>query len=290
MTSISIVEKNKEKLNLKPCIDFVARYISNYEEGLNKLLAQPISNESKAFADSKAFNDLEALVEPQLHPEEIKRIISVMPEPLIRLSKLTNVTYERIIPVPIYDKDGNFSRNVELVDHTEFPRPQDHPSRILVGRSNGTGIYLNPIPAIVSNNEEAVKIYQTHVFLHEFLHTIDYPRRNEQLRKAVLLECNGKMFTLQDLWESFERLYLSKGNKPVSRYAGNYSDKLNNAIKTEYPGEFDSAVGEQICESFAGYMLGIISNDDGDVNFKKAHPEEYKLIDSICRANVLKSD
>jgi len=286
----SNIERNKDKLDLKPCIDFVAKHISCYKKGLQKLLDCPVSGYSRSVADLIHFNGLDVIINPQVRPGEIKRIVSAMPESLTRLSNLANVNYFRDVIVPNYDENGNFNGNVDRVDYADFPRAQDHPSRILVGWSDGLEINLNPIPKTVSENEEAVKIYQLHVFLHEFFHTIELLRRYDLERSAVLQGSDGKRFTLQDFWDSFEKLSLSKEKKFVSRYAATYADKLNKSKKKKDSTAFVSAIGEQICESFAGYMLGIVSNDDGDVNFKKAHPKEYALIDRVCRANVLKAD
>ncbi|HIH43441.1 TPA: hypothetical protein HA246_07425 [Candidatus Woesearchaeota archaeon] len=290
MADIEQIKKNKDKMDLAPNVDFVARHISLYQEGLQRLLANPVTPLARAFADSVQFENLEAIVQPQLTPEEIRQLLSVMPESLIRLSKLTTVKYFGMVPVPTYDEQGNFSGKPEWVDYDEFPRASDHPSRILVGVSTGTEIYSTPIPRTVSTNDLAVKMYQTHVFLHEFFHTLDYPRRDSAKRAAVVLEYDGEQFTLQDFWNEFEKLYLKEDKKFVSRYAATYADKLNEETKVKEPAKFNSAIGEQICESFVGYMLGIISNDNQEIEFKRAHPEEYKLIDKVCRAKVIATD
>lgn len=284
------IERNKDKLDLKPEIEFVARYFHIYTQGLSDLLDKPVTEESQRFADSVEIIGLESIIGPQVSPDETRRILSVMPESLRQLSKLSSVQYEGCIPVPIYDEEGNFSGKAYIVDPDEFPRSGEHPSRVLVGRSNGHTVFPTPIPKSVSANEEAVKMYQVHVFLHEFFHTIDYPRRDSEKRRAVLLECDGSQFTLQDFWEEFEKLYLREDRKFVSRYAATYADKLNQRTRSDDPARFSSAIGEQVCESFVGYMLGIISNDNDCANFRCGHPEEYQLIDKLCRAKVLTAD
>ena len=284
------VERNKNKLDLAPMIEFVAGNIAAYTQGLQGLLNSPKTEESQRFADAVKFEDLEKIIEPQVSPEEIRGILSVMPPSLVRLSKLETVGYIGMIPVPIYDAEGNFSGEAEWVDPNEFPRSSDHPSRILVGLSNGSMIYQTPIPKSVSANEGAVKLYQVHVFFHEFFHTIEVLRRDPEKRKAVLLEYSGKQFTFQDFWDDFEKLCLKEGNKPVSKYASTYAGQLNQATKASDADKFARAIGEQMGEAFVGYMLGILPNDQGYVNFKEAHPAVYKLMDKICKAKVLATE
>ena len=82
-----LVERNKEKLNLKPSLEFIARYTSFYETALHDLLNRPATESSISFADQVVFDGIESIVQPQLSPDDIKKIISVMPESLIRLSR-----------------------------------------------------------------------------------------------------------------------------------------------------------------------------------------------------------
>ena len=105
-----------------------------------------------------------------------------------------------------------------------------------------------------------------------------------------MLECDGKRFTFQDFWSGFEKLYLQSDRKSVSIYATTYADDLNSKTKIENPTRFDTALGEQICESFVGYMLGIISNNNNITDFQSEHPDEYKLIDKLYRAKVIQKD
>jgi len=73
-------------------------------------------------------------------------------------------------------------------------------------------------------------------------------------------------------------------------YAATYSSLLNQETRDNNPDKFNWALAEQICESFVGYKLGIISNDDGHVDFMKEHPEEYVLMDKLCKADVLMTE
>lgn len=131
-------------------------------------------------------------------------------------------------------------------------------------------------------------MYQFHVFMHEFLHTVDYPRRLIGKRERIKLENNGQSFSLETFWQEFGRLYVGKNKEPVSRYAATRLEEIKGECMVSP--KIDSALGEQICESFVGYMLGILPNDKDDISFKDAHPEEYGLIDKLCRAKVLVGD
>ena len=291
MIDKDLIEKNKDKLNFKPTLNFIAEYLPYFEEGLKGVFDLPENDLSRDLANSIKFGKLEEIVKPQVSPSEIIKITSRMPESLAKLSKLSTVNYRGKVPLPVYDENGNFSGNAaEWVNYSEFPRPGDHPSRILVGLSDGANISPTPIPKTVSSNERAVRIYQAMVYMHEFFHTISYPRRTAQKREAVLLECDGERFTLQDSWKAFEELYLRDNKRLVSIYAASYEDKLNDQIRNSAPASFSIAVEEQICESFVGYMIGIVPNNHKSVNFKKAHPREYQLIDRLCRAKILRAD
>lgn len=289
------IERNKDKLNLKPSIDFVSNNIGKFEDGLQALLSRNPSAEAQKWADGIEFVGAESIVEPQVSPEEARKILARMPEVLIKLSHLKDISYitfghSRVIPVPGYDDKGNFdSKKVELVSIDDFPRPQDHPSRILVGVSNGKTIYPTPIPKTVSEDKRAVLLYQIHVMIHEFFHTIDYTRRDPALRSAVLLETDGEKFTLQDWWNDFEKVMLSsKESDGVSTYADIYKNDLNQTVKEEDNGRFTRAIAEQICETFVAYQLGIISNNQGltEIN-KESFGEKWALIDKLCRAKIV---
>ena len=279
--SEEMIEKNKDKLDLKPDINFVSEHIEIYEQGLKRLLNLPKIPKSEEFAKNVKFEDLEKIVQPQISPNKARDIISVMPESFISLSDLESVKYFDRVPVPIYNDDGDFLGGAEWVKLNEFPRNKDHESRILIGLSDGNTIYTTPVPMTVSTDEKAIEIYQTHVFLHEFFHTIELPKRDSDIRRGIILEYKEDRFTLEDFWNRFGDLYLKEEKKFVSKYASTYDDKLNQKVRDGNLKEFDYALAEQICESFVGYMLGIISNNNNSVDFKKTHPKEYDLIDKL---------
>lgn len=309
------VEANKDKLDLKPNIDFVSLNKYKFEKGLDAIYQREPDDDSKVWSEGIAFSGTDDIVSPQVSLNECKQLLARMPKSLIEMSKLQTVDYHtfgnvRVIPVPGFDEQGNLdSKKVQLVPVDEFPREGDHPSRILVGVSTGDKIYPTPIPKSVSEDEKAVFLYQVHVLLHEFFHTIDYPRRSPEERSKILLEVDGQQFTFQDWWMAFEELILS-GNEPqcVSSYANTYFNDLNQETREADYNKFTHALAEQICETFVAYQLGIISNDEGWTDFKKesfgnvsqltkqvkeeSESENLKwiLMDKLCRTSVIKQE
>lgn len=309
LSEMEAVEANKNKLDLKPNIDFVANNKAKFEDGLRAILAREANADLMNWSEQINFKGTDNIFEPQILPEECKEILARMPEALVRLSKLQKVdySYNDKLPVPGFDEQGNFDPGkVEWASAKDFPREGDHPSRILVGYSTGTDIYQTAIPKSVSEDAEATYLYQVHVFLHEFFHTIDYPRRDPEKRSKALLEVDGQKFTLQDWWLAFEELVLSgKEPKCVSSYANIYFDVLNQETKEADYGKFTHALAEQICETFVAYQLGIISNNEGWTDFKKesfGNTEQltrliksssesanlkWVLMDKLCRAKLI---
>ena len=301
------IEKNKDKLDLKPNIDFVSRHIDLYEKAVDSILKREPNPSSVEWTNKIDFVGEKDIVEPQVSPEDCRQLLSRMPELLTQLSKLQTISYLKVIPVPGYDDQGNFDdQKVQPVPAKDFPRPNDHPTRILVGISDGKTIYPSPIPKTVSNDERATYLYQVHVLLHEFFHTIDYPRRDPKERSKILLEMDGSCFPYQDWWNAFEKLVL-KGIEPVcvSSYANTYIDHLTSETKAKDFEKFTVALAEQICETFVAYQLNIISNDDGWTDFRnesfgnQKQQETFKkgkapsanlkwvLMDKLCRARVI---
>lgn len=309
------IEKNKNKFDLKPNIDFVSQHKEVYEEGLANILEREPSVEAQEWVNGLEFVGEQDIVDPQVHPEDVRRVLSSMPEVLIKLSKLKTISYHtfgnpRVVPVPGFDNDGNLDqRKITLAPVDEFPAPGEHPSRILVGVSTGDVIYPTPIPESVSKDKTAVYLYQAHVLMHEFFHTVDYPRRNPETRSEILLEIDGERFTFQDWWKEFEDLILSgKEPGPVSNYASTYESSLNREFAEQDYKKFSSALAEQICESFVAYQLNIISNRDDWTDFRvesfgnkeqekkfqqgkvKSANLKWELIDRLCRSRLLKSE
>lgn len=302
MEDLAQIERNKDKLDRKPGVDFVSQHLGIYQTAIAALLAKEPSESGAKLAAAVEFTFAEDIVGPQVTPEQGRALLAVMPESLASLSCLEGVSYHTFdrhvkkIPVPGYDEEGNLDHSkIEQVPFDEFPRPGDHPSRILAGVSSGIKIFPTPIPPSVSQDSEAVEIYQHYVFLHEFFHTIDYLRRTVASRSEVQLEVDGEQFTFQEWWDDFQALLLS-GCEPgaVSIYAGTYSHQLNPEFQTANPAKFTSAVAEQICETFVAYTLGIVPNNQGWTDFRaesfggsSVPNEKWTLMDRLCRARVL---
>lgn len=336
-------ERNKDKLDLAPNINFVSRNEHSYIVAIKEIFARIPSEQAFEWGKKLSFNWEKDSVQPQVSSENSKELLSRMPQSLIELSKLRDINYHlfggwaHLLPVPIFNEDWSFSWRADAISAWDFPRKRwwsyivygwvnwgnwwefkaetkesiedDHPSRVLVWVSNWTTIFPTPIPLTVSSNKEAVYLYQIHVLLHEFFHTIDYPRRDPEIRSKILLEVDWGQFTFQDWWEAFEELILSWVEPEcISSYADTYFDKLNEWYRKADHGKFTSALAEQICETFVAYQLNIISNNSWWTDFKwhsfwnaeqlskyirwesPAANLKWILMDKLCRAKVLKKD
>lgn len=282
------VEQRKDNFDLRRELLFVAENLKQYTTALKRLSSLPVNREPSQLLSSLSFLDIDCSRGPQLGPEDIRDMLSRMPEALSGASKLGSVAYSSMIPLPKFDERGIFNGNAEWVEYEEFPRQGDHPYRILIGVSDGSRITLTPIPRRVSDNFQAGVIYQNHVFLHEFFHTLDYPRRNPETRNKLVFSSDGREFTFQDFWGEFSDICLKPGCTPVSMYAASRFPEL--AANERGSEGFDSALGEQICESFVGYLMGILPNERGDTDFRATHPREHRLIDKIYHAKLVRAD
>ena len=138
-------------------------------------------------------------------------------------------------------------------------------------------------------------MYQQHVLLHEFFHTVEIARRSNEQRANILLETDGTQFTLQQWWTEFEQFVLDQrgldqGEKPVSRYAAGYEHQLNATVRDSDNAVFTHALAEQVCESFVAYQQNIIPNDEGITDFKTHWPETWRQMDKLCRAKLIRED
>lgn len=342
------VEENKDKLDLAPGVDFVSKNHHSYIWAVASIFDRTPSEYAFEWGRRISFNWESDFAAPQVSPENIKELLSRMPRSLIELSKLKNVNYHlfngwaHLLPVPIFNEDWSFSWWADAISLWDFPRKKwktytvygwvkwdnwweftpspkesledDHPSRVLVWVSNWTTIFPTPIPSTVSQDREAIYLYQIHVLLHEFFHTIDYPRKKPQDRENILLEADWEQFTFQEWWEAFEELVLSwLEPECISSYADTYIDVLIKENKERELKEpdytwFTRALAEQICETFVAYQLNIISNNSWWTDFRShsfwntkqlsefikwespAANLKWILMDKLCRARVLKKD
>lgn len=281
------IERRKDLFDLAPTIKFVSDNSLRYSEGLAAFARLPRSFASQRLAERVKVTNKESCLGPQVAPEHIASLLSQVPETLAILSQLEQVSYHGSVPVPKFDSEGLWDgRSVDYVPFEEFPRSNDHPSRLLVGISTGTTIYPSPIPFSVSDNGFAIHMYQTHVFLHELGHTIFGPIQEGEVSSAIMQ--NGKRyFPLSEIVQEFEELCTSRGYEGVSDYSLVHLPNLTSEVKKKNPTKFDYSLREQICESLVGYFLGILPNDRGELSFRDAHPKEYELIKKVATSEVV---
>jgi len=264
-----VVEERKDRLNLKPELDFVIEHLADYRAGLARLLARPIDPRSAEIAGRVEFCDYDQIdlagQRRQLSPDLAIQILKRMPASLLALSQLGAVVYSDNVPVPNFASDGAFEGGTEWVKESDFlekvGNEELHPSRILVGVSNGEIIWSTPIPSTVCEDDEAVSMYQIHVFLHEFFHTVE--RGLRQLvgqpiedRPAEISEDEVKSRFL-NLCGLFMDEVRGGYFRPVSRYSSTYEETLLAEGHRNHDA-YRQALAEEMCETFVAYQLGLV--------------------------------
>lgn len=288
------IEKEKDKLDLLPAVEFVHSHIAQFRAAREKLQMRQPTSYAQGWSEEIATPFSENITGPQISPQDVHRVLARMPDALMHLSQLKEVSYQYAneVPVPEFNPDGSF-KGAQWVPYPEFGKGGEHPTRILAGYTTYTGnsIYPTAIPETVARDKESAEIYQMHVLMHEFFHSGEFPlRTNPEGRAKIVLETDGRRFSFQQWWEQFEELLLSGAEQPVSRYAATYEKKLNQTTRRVNPDSYLTAIEEQMCETFVAYQLNIISNDEGWTDFKQARPEAWKLMDTLCRAKLIRED
>ena len=226
---------------------------------------------------------------------ETFEILSRLPEAFQELSMLVNINYHfaRIVPVPLFEEDGEWKGAVNMVDEEKFPRPcsGDHSHRILIGRSDGTMIFPSALPVSIHESVRVRWIYQLHVMLHEFFHTIELLRRDPEIARKVMLQTGANIYTFCDWWQKWEELFASP-MRPLSptRYAQSYVDSLTIGTFKDHRDDFTRALAEQVAESFVGYIMGVVPNDQDDPSFKHHSPQAWGLMHELATARVIEVD
>jgi hypothetical protein len=206
-----------------------------------------------------------------------------LPEGLQKVSRLQGVDYEwqQKVAVPKFNDEGILA-GAQLRNIDEFQKGDYHKTRVLTGYTQPDGTVIKPthIPSEVSSDPEAIKLYQAHVLLHEFFHTVEITLRSEETAKSLQLSPDR---TFADWTRDFlESLKTEKQH--TSNYAGVYHDAIydeqNNLLTSTTP--HDDAVREQMAEAFVAYLLDIISNPEGYTSFQiqsfgSTHPEQELL-------------
>jgi len=288
--SQSVIEARKDKFDLRPALEFVARHRARYEAGVRALMSvesQPVRNwSSLPFTDIRTLEDAGV----NLGQHDIVEVVSRLPEVFQNLSQLTTMDCSAAaqVPVPVFEPDGTWKGKVEMVDEDTFPLKGMHPTRILIGRSTGSTIFPTALPKSVYGGVRERWLYQLHVFLHEFFHSMEYLRRDRMTRRDVQLELDGAPFTLDDWWMRWEQAFTAKNQpKPPTRYAGLYIGDLNAETYEKRPDVFVHTLAEQVCESFVGYLLGIVPNDEDSPDFKAHSPQLWALMDQLARSTFI---
>lgn len=299
------IEQNKEKTNLRLALGFVEKHLDQYKANVDRFLTGKEFPESRAFADSVNFDFEKAnqAAPLQITPEETRNLIAHISPALTRISALKTVNFQfhDKVAVPDFVEDGNLSkkrcRGVVLMDEFVNEPENYHPQRMLIGLTipDGSTIYTTAIPPTVSNHPEAVRLYQLHVMLHEFFHTIELPRRgDEEASKVILNPSTGRTFA------DWSRDYLSSLEEEkllTSEYSDVYRDELfdNQGRILEGITPYDDPVREDMAEAWVASHFDIISNPRGYTSFSNEsfgnlHPENQLLAhgNQSLRAGLMK--
>ena len=85
-------------------------------------------------------------------------------------------------------------------------------------------------------------------------------------------------------------MYLAKKcPTPTSRYASTYLPDITEGKHSSDYVAFTHALAEQIAESFVGYVIGIVPNDQGSIVFKEHSPEAWELMRELATARIIQS-
>ena len=128
------VEKEKDKMDLRPALRFIEQHLDAFESGRDKLLAKIPFDYAVDWAKNLKFLDEEKIVGPQLRPYWAREVLMRMPGSLVALSKLKAVTYEYGGDViePIFNLDGTLKTG-NTVPIGDWGKRGEHPTRILIG-------------------------------------------------------------------------------------------------------------------------------------------------------------
>jgi hypothetical protein len=274
------IEAKKDRSNLKTELDFVGNHRDAYRRHVDGFFAQNEYEESRTFAEKITYVNYEEK-KSQISPEEIKSIIARIPPHLTSRSSLVSIDFEwqDKLPVPIFDENGDMLWNdIPIMNADDFIKSSHHPHRALIGYTApklekdefgettfSTIIKPTTIPQTISDDPESVHFYQTHVFIHEFMHTIEKPYRDEEsAQKWILNTMSGRTFA--DWTNDYARA-VEEERVPGSYYASIYLDDLFQT-QDQKTVPYSVPLIEWVCEDWVGTVLGIIPNDAGDIDFR----------------------
>lgn len=256
------IEANKDLTDLKPELDFVERNIGAYTVNIANLLSgtRPAAIKTSHESEENC---------RQMPVEFAKDIISSLPLRSVSDLKEINYNWGAKVFIPGFDENGFLDEKapcVGAVPLEEFPS-DEHPSRILIGNGTNDTIYVSAVPHTVSKNFAAIRAYQTHVFLHEYFHTVE-----RALRGVESAFTDWKREFLATLWNGGDV-------HVVSNYASTYKYRIKPDMDLN-----SVALAEQMCECFVGFKLGILPNPQGHTSFEESHPDLCYLMQELCLA------
>lgn len=282
------IERNKDKTNLRLALAFVEQHLPHYQANVHRFLSGEVFPESREFAEGRTFDFEKAdqNVPLQITPDDTRNLIAHINPALVRHSalKTVNYRYHHLVALPDFAEDGNLSERKcrGAVPVGEFvAEPENyHPQRMLIGTTSLDGTTISPtaIPSTVSNNAEAVRLYQLHVMLHEFFHTIESPRRSDEKSAAIVLDAtSGRTFAD---WSHDYLRSLETEKMLTSEYSNVYSNQLFDGQGKILSGvtPYDDPVREDMAEAWVASHFDIISNPHGYTSFSNfafgnPHPE-----------------
>lgn len=296
-----LIEQRRERMNMRPNLAFIETHKTQYAANVNRYLSGEVSSFSRQWANAIVM--LEPLNDQtlQLEPDFACELLAHLPEGIQRVSLLQGIDYEwqKNVAVPTFNDEGIFS-GAELPGIEEFKAGEYHKTRVLTGYTQPDGTVIKPthIPSEVSDDTDAVRLYQAHVLLHELFHTVEVMLRTEETAKKLQIH-PGRTFAdwANDFLES-----LRTEKQHTSNYAGVYHDSIydeHGNLRSTVTA-YDYAVREQMAEAFVAYLLDIISNPEGYTSFQNqsfgnTHPEQellrhggqskrYGLMKELCHA------
>lgn len=268
------IERKKEKCNMRPELAFVERHLTQYLSNVQRFLEGEKGDLSYALAEGITFVNVPQ-GDLQITPQDVQALISRLSPDLTQLSHLKTVDYahQGKVAIPNFDEKGNLDKEkpcsgVIPIDEYESG---DFKQRMLIGSTSTDGerITMTAIPPSVSDNLLAKRLYQLHVFLHEYFHTIELPLRSEELsRKVRLLTEPGR--TLAD-WAGEYWRTLAVEKQLTSMYAEVYRDEIytpDGYVNAKTTSPYHFAVREDMAEAFVASHFDIISNPYGYTSFQ----------------------
>ena len=269
------IEAKKDSLSLKRELEFIESFKDVYRARMKEFFCRAQLEESVAFSEGIIFIGFDQ-EKAQISIDHIRQILSRVPAALVARSNLAEVDFrlQDSVPVPAFDEEGNFDGSgVQMMKIDDFLKSDHNPYRILIGltqhyvedSADGSKIMRSRIketgiPPTISNDQEAVLYYQTHVFMHEFFHTVEGAHFNDERAQLWVLDPNtGRTFID---WKSDYAQACLEEPAPGSYYAGSYTDELFNTHDGT-PNISDVPMREWMSEDFVGVLLGIVPNKDG---------------------------